>query len=166
MNANQQCENPAFRQVAKGLIDLHRLGEAGNESPEAEAIRDALDAPFDLLSSEEYERARWLSEDLYSISEPSEPPLAEMLKEMYTVAKQTLQEVISARQVHDLDRALILLRSCKDYISPALLSYLRGTIWLDAGLSDVAAEFFKHACEGKTALGTEIVQANGSLVLT
>src|SRR6185437_1031733 len=33
----------------------------------------------------------------------------------------------------------------KDYIAPALLSYLRGSIWLEAGEPDVATVFYRDA---------------------
>ncbi len=46
------------------------------------------------------------------------------------------------------DRALTLLRRWREYISPDLLSYLRGSIWLEAGIPEVAVVFFGHASEG------------------
>lgn len=135
----------SFKLVAKGLIELHRLIQEGkDDSPEAESIRDALDVPLKALSRTENERAQWLSEDLYSISEP---PSVTTQKEMNTQAQQQLCEAFEARQSREWDRALALLRRCGEFISPALLSYQRGSIWLDAGNFNVAAVFYGHASE-------------------
>ena len=46
---------------------------------------------------------------------------------------------------------LALLRRWREYIAPELLSYLRGSIWLEAGIPDVAAVFYEHASEGDPA---------------
>lgn len=131
-----------FKLAAKGLVALHRLGQAGqDDSTEADAIRDALDAPFDTLTRVEEERAGWLSEDLYSVSEP---PDAIPLKEMTPQVQQQLNEAYEARQNKDWDRALGLLRLLQEHLSPALLSYMRGTIWGMAGYPVVAAFFYEH----------------------
>ena len=100
--------------------------------------------PLKALSRPEKERTQWLSEDLYSISEPPETVTS---KVMSSQAQQQLNEAIEARQVREWVRALTLLREFQEYISPALVSYLRGSIWLEAGIPDIAAEFFKHAWE-------------------
>ena len=136
--------SPSFKLVVKGLLELHRLMKDGkDDSPEAESIRDALDAPLSALSRADYERSRWLSEDLYSVSEPDDS----VRKEMNPQAQKQLVEALEARQRRQWDRSLELLRRWKAYISPALLSYMRGTIWLDGGFADVAAVFFGHAAE-------------------
>ena len=63
----------AYRQVVRGLLALHRCIAAGREdSAEADAIRDSLDAPLLALSDSERARSQWLSEVLYSISDPGE----------------------------------------------------------------------------------------------
>ncbi len=48
-------------------------------------------------------------------------------------AQEQLNEAIEARQRREWDRALKLLRRWREYISPALLSYVRGRIWEEAG---------------------------------
>ena len=136
--------SPSFALVAKGLVAIHRLIKDGkDDSPEAESIRDALDAPLSALNAVEKERARWLSEDLYSVSEPP----AGSTKEMNPQAQRYLYEAIEARQRREWDLALTLLRRWREYISPALLSYLRGLVWREAGFPEVAAEFYGHAAQ-------------------
>jgi len=139
----------SFRQAARGLVALHRLIKDGkDETPEAESIRDALDAPLDALSPTERDRARWLSEDLYSISDPPAPSTQ---REMNPQAQTQLNEAYEARQSGEWDRALTLLRRWQQYVSPPLASYLRGSIWLKAGAPEVAAEFYGHASESDPA---------------
>ncbi|MDZ4685663.1 MAG: hypothetical protein SH850_11410 [Planctomycetaceae bacterium] len=135
----------SFKLVAKGLVELHRLiKEEKDDSSEADSVRDALDAPLKVLSRIEKERAQWLSDDLYSVSEPSATATQ---KDMNSQAQQQLHEAFEARQSREWDRALTLVRRWKEYISPALLSYIRGAIWLEAGYSEVASVFYEHAAE-------------------
>src|SRR5208283_1166085 len=115
--------SPSFKLVAKGLVALHRLIKDGkDDSLEAESLRDALDAPLKVLNRTEKERAQWLSEDLYSVSEP---PAATTQKEMNPQAQQQLNEAFEARQSREWDQALALLRRWRECISPALLRHER-----------------------------------------
>jgi hypothetical protein len=135
--------------MAQGLVELHRLIKEGkDDSPEAESVRDALDAPLKALSPNEKERAQWLSEDLYSVSEP---PAASRQKEMDPQAQLHLVEAIEAKRREEWDRALKLLRKLREHIAPDLLSYLRGGCWQGAGHPEVAAVFFEHAWESASA---------------
>jgi tetratricopeptide (TPR) repeat protein len=144
MNAYSSFGSRSFHLVAKGLVELHRLIKIGkDETPDAESVRDALDSPLKALSPTEKERARWLSEDLYSVSEPTQS----VVKGMNSQVQQQLTEAFESRKKGEWYRALDLLRECKEYISPAHLSYLRGSIWAEMGNPDVAAMFFGHASE-------------------
>ncbi len=143
MDHPNRLGSPSFQRVARGLVDLHRLIAAGKEdSPEAESVRDAMDAPWFVLDPAEKERAQWLSEDLYSISDP---PSTTDQREMNAEAQQQFNEAMEAFQEREWDRSLALLRRCQDCISPALLSYLRGRIWSGAGHPEVASVFHGHA---------------------
>jgi tetratricopeptide (TPR) repeat protein len=149
MDVHSQFGSPSFKLVAKGLVALHRLIKEGkDDSPEAESVRDALDAPLKALNRAEKERAQWLSEDLYSVSEP---PAAATQKEMNPQAQQQFIEAFEAQKREEWDRALALLRRCREYIAPASLSYLRGSIWMETGNADVAAMFYSHASESDPA---------------
>jgi tetratricopeptide (TPR) repeat protein len=130
-----------YRAYVRGVRELHLLSIAGKEdSPEADAVRDATDLPWQALSEIERERAGNLSEDLYSLVEP--PPAAQPMNPQ---AQAKLNEAIEAKERGDWDRALDLLRRWRAYIDPALLSYLRGSIWLEAGDPETAALFCEHA---------------------
>jgi tetratricopeptide (TPR) repeat protein len=144
MDAHPTFGSPSFKLVARGLLALHRLITEGKEdSPEADAVRDALDSPLRVLSRVEKERAQWLSEDLYSVGEPPAPDLREMTPQ----AQQQFYEALEAGQKREWDRALVLFRRCREFISPSLLSFLRGKVWAEAGYPDIASAFYGHASE-------------------
>jgi tetratricopeptide (TPR) repeat protein len=135
--------NPSYVAMMRGTRELHQFLAAGkDDSPEADAIRDATDGPWKALSEVERNRIRNLSEDLYSLVEP--PPPAQPMNPQ---AQAKLNAAYEARQRGDWDRALDLLRRWRAHIDPALVSYLRGSIWLEAGDAATAALFFEHACE-------------------
>lgn len=149
MTAHSSFGGSSFKLVVRGLLALHQLIKEGkDDSAEAESVRDALDAPLKALNRTEKERVQWLSEDLYSVSEP---PAATTRKEMNPQAQQQLTEAIEAREGREWDRALTLLRRWREYITPALLSYLRASIWLEAGEPAVAAVFYGDAAENDPA---------------
>jgi tetratricopeptide (TPR) repeat protein len=127
--------------ASRGLLRLHVLTEAGqDDSPEADAIRDNLEHPWYVLSEAEKKRISGLSEDLYSISEPVGQPLP-----MNPQAQRKLLETIEARQAGDWDNALELLRRWGTHLDPAVLSFLRGSVWQEAGDCDTAIPFYQHA---------------------
>ena len=58
--------------VVRGIRELHKLIAAGQEdSPAADAVRDATDRPWEALTEIERKRVENLSEDLYSITDPT-----------------------------------------------------------------------------------------------
>src|SRR5947209_7590910 len=128
--------------TVRGLRELHRLTVAGHQdSPEADAVRDVTDAPWEALTEVEKRRISGLSEDLYSITDPT--PVAQ--RETNPQVQARLVEVNEARQRGEWDRAFELLRRWAAYIEPPVLSYLRGTTWLAAGDPETAALFLEHA---------------------
>lgn len=133
---------PDYIAMVRGVRELHRLAMLGkaDDSPEAEAIRDATDGPWQALSEIERQRVRNLSEDLFSLSEP-----AGEVVPMTAEAHAKMTEVAEAQKRGDWDTALDLLRRCAARMAPAQLSYLRGSIWLDAGDPETAALFLEHA---------------------
>src|SRR6266446_3563092 len=133
--------NPSYLAMVRGTRELHQLLAAGkDDSPEADAIHDATDGPWEALAEVERKRVGNLSEDLYSLNEP--PPAAQPMNPQ---AQAKLIEAFEARQRGEWDRALDLLRRWRAHIDPALVSYLRGSIWLEAGDPGTAALFYEHA---------------------
>ncbi len=133
--------NPSYLAMVRGTRELHQLLATGkDDSPEADAIRDATDSPWEALSEIERNRVRNLSEDLYSLFEQAPAP-----EPMNPQAQAGLSDAFEAKQRGEWDRALDLLRRWRAHIDPALVSYLRGCIWCEAGDLGTAALFFEHA---------------------
>lgn len=133
---------PHYVQAVRGLLRMHELEIQGlGDSPQADTIRDALEGQWLQLTEEERNRLTGLSEDLYSLSEPSDT------REMNAQAQRQLIEAYEARQAQNWDKALELLRSWGTHIDPALRAYLQGRTWLEAGDSATAAVFFQRASE-------------------
>lgn len=59
--------SPNYLAVLEAVHELHRLACAGpEESPDADAVRDAADAPWEALTEEDLGRIAAASESLYS----------------------------------------------------------------------------------------------------
>ncbi|MGH7135212.1 MAG: hypothetical protein ACREHD_05690 [Pirellulales bacterium] len=130
--------------MVRGVRELHRLALDGkdDDSPEAEAIRDATDAPWESLSEAERQLVRELWEDLFSLSESAREP-----RPMTADVTVALDAAAEARKRGDWYQALMLLRRCAGHLAPAQLSYLRGLIWRGSGDAETAAIFFEHAAK-------------------
>lgn len=141
MNKRPFSTRPGYVQSIRGLHRLHALfSNNQNETPEADVVRDSLTPLWYELSEIEKERIGGLSEDLYSISDPPEPVLP-----MNPQAQRNLIEAFEARNIGEWDKALEMLRRWKRHLDPALLSYMRGSVWHAAGDESTAALFFQHA---------------------
>ena len=107
MNPRPLIMSPAYLAYVQGVHELHRLAVAGlDESPEADAVRDAMDLPWESLTELEKKRASGLSEDLYSISEPA----SDDAREMNPQAQSKLNEIDKAEQRGQWDKALEIIR--------------------------------------------------------
>lgn len=135
--------SPAYLVSRRGLIRLHALTTAGtDQSPEADIIRDGLDAPWNALSIGERERLSGLSEDLYSLTDPISPAA-----ESNPQAHKKVLEAFEAKSAGEWDRALAMLRRWGKYLPAELLAYIRGSIWLESGDPQAAAPFLAHASQ-------------------
>lgn len=155
--------SPSYLAVARGIRALHHLALAGqDESPEADAVRDATDAPWKALTEVERRRASGLSADLYSISDPPKPGRQPMSPQ----AQAGLADVLEARRQGEWDRALELVRRWAPSLPPALVSHLRGSIWLEVGDPATAALFFDHAADLEPRNGNDLALALHALHLS
>ncbi|MFI5457621.1 MAG: hypothetical protein ACHRXM_19435 [Isosphaerales bacterium] len=134
----------SFLATVRGLRELHQLTAEGRlDSREADAVRDATDAPWEALTEAEKKRVSGLSEDLYSVTDLA--PTA--VKELNPQAQARLVDIYQARQSGEWDRVLELLRRWGAHLDPSMLSYLRGSTWLEAGDPATAAIFYEHALD-------------------
>ena len=135
--------SPHFIAMAHGIRELHLLiAEGKDDSPEADAIRDASDAPWASLSEIERCRIRNLSEDLYSLHEPVPPTLP-----MDPEAHLKLEEAVEAYRQGEWDKALELIRRWGSYLDPVEVSLFRSAVWREAGDPATAALFHEHGSQ-------------------
>lgn len=145
MTATQSFGSHAFDIVARGTIVLHQLiADGKGDEPEADAVRDSLDAPLASLSKSERERARMLSGDLYSFTE-LKPDRALMVAN--AEAQAGFQAIYNAKQRRQWDVALDLIRKWQDYLPLVTISFLRGSTWADAGKYEIASAFYAKAAD-------------------
>lgn len=136
--------SPNYLATVRGLRELHHLTAAGRlDSPEADAVRDATDAPWEALTDEEKERISGLSEDLYSITNRSRTGA----KELDPQAQSRLVDIDQAHQIGDWNQVLELSRTWGAYLEPSLLSFFRGTAWYHTGDLETAVMFYKDALD-------------------
>src|SRR5437667_450873 len=92
------------------LRDLHALFLKGKEDgEEAESVRDQMDAPWYAMTTEERERMRGLSRDLYALAEGGPPRVAMNAPELEIWKKELDDRKVRYLQ-GDIDAWLILLR--------------------------------------------------------
>lgn len=137
-------KSPSYQAEMSALLRMHQLSLAGQEeSEEADMVRESACDYWDDLSKVEKDRLTGLSKDLYEISDgPVQSP-----EPMNPQALAKLGETYEARERGDWDKALELLRQGGKQIPAALVSYLRGRIWQDAGEPKTAAVFLEHAAQ-------------------
>jgi len=134
--------NSNYLAAVRGLREFHHLTAAGRlDSPEADAVRDATDAPWEALTDEEKERISGLSEDLYSITDRSRT----VTKPLNPQAQSRLIDLYQAHQTGDWTQVLVLSRRWGAYLEPSLLSFFRGTAWYFAGDLATALIFYRYA---------------------
>lgn len=130
-----------YRDYIRLLARLHSLiASDQDEGPEGEQIRGQLDAYSEHFSDEEIASLSGISADLHSLSEQTAPPRPKTPE-----AQQELLHAMLAERSGDHLRALELLRRNRTMIEPSLLSYMRGQVFADAGLDEIASKFFEHA---------------------
>lgn len=136
-------QSPAYQKVVRGLLRLHRYTVEGKDrTEEYHETCAAMESFWGKLTPAENERLSGLSQDLYSVSDPS---TGQPREPMSGEAQAGLSEAYEARERGDWDRSLDLLRQWSAVVPRPLLSYLRARIWEDAGDKAVAAIFFDHA---------------------
>jgi hypothetical protein len=133
-------DNPDFLAYVRLLHRLHALIRLGqDESQEGESLRDALDAPGSRLSSDEIRCVSGISADFYTLEGPA------VLPPTTPDSRADLQPALLARDRQEYAQAFDLLRQLAESVPPAVLAYVRGTIWQAAGEHTIATDFFARA---------------------
>ena len=153
MNDLAPSKRSPVLEYARHLRALHALDLQGKHiSEEADAIRDQMDAPWDAMTSEEQERMRWLSEDLYVLTEGGPPSVTMTDQEIHTWKKE-LDERKSRYQAGDIDGWLAFLRKPRpsnfpppDGIPLSVIRFFQAQCWEKFDDHETAA-FFRTAAE-------------------
>lgn len=136
IRANPSRTDP-FSKSVELLRELHILTLQGeDESEAADQIREAMEAPWRQLSSEQKARLEGLSVDLYSIGETFTSPAVP--------SDGGAAEIEQAIFSKDWDKALQILRFQRG-LRPADVAALRGVAWTELGHPEIAALFFAEA---------------------
>ncbi len=141
MAAKPLILSPNYLTVVRGIREMHRLIAAGQEdSPAAEAL-GMLSTVLGRYSLKWNAEGPADSRKTSIQSRKAQPPAEAMNPQ----AAARLSDAIEARQEGEWDRALELLRRWRAHTAPALVSYLRGSIWIEAGDPHTAVLFYDHA---------------------
>ena len=137
------ADNPNYREHERLLLELSRLmAEGKGDTDEADAIRDAMDGSWLVLSREEKVRLRRLSAELYSIEEKE-------VFEPVDSAERTPERVGAAIGVayeqKDWEAVLALLRKGPSFLSQDRIAYLRAVAYKELGHPDTALLFLEYA---------------------
>ncbi len=142
--SNQFFQNADFVEYTKLLYELHSaMRESGDESTEAEKIRDRMDEPGSRLSPDEIAVVQGISADFYSVADPLPTAILPRTAEVNV----DLVAVRRARDTRDFHLALDVLRRRAAHLEPSAVSFLRGRIWMAAGQPAIAALFLERAAE-------------------
>lgn len=135
-------QTPVYREMVSGLLRLHRYtAEGRDKSPEYHELCATMEGYWGQLTAVEMERLGGLSEDLYTVSDPPR----EELEPMTAQGQAEFTAAHEARARGDWDTALALLRKLDKIVPPAILAYLRGTIWEGLDEKQVAVVFHERA---------------------
>ena len=128
----------AFQESVRLLLHLHKLTVAGgDESKEADDIRDRMDAPWHAMTEAEQKTIRNLSADLYTITEP--------LSDTEPLRPEFKSQINDALEQQRYAEALHLIRQNAPQLDEHAGAFLRGICWSGLALPSAAAEFFLHA---------------------
>ena len=135
-------DEPSTCAYARMLVRLHDLIAKGQgDGPEADAVRDRMDAPWYALTGAEQERVGGLSEDLYALAEqiPRSVPMAAEERGRWG------QEFKAALDAGDWDRALVLLRRPPADVPAEHVAFFQADCWDHLGCPEVALRFMRAA---------------------
>ncbi len=142
MKSTAATDDAPARVYGRLLLRLHDLIAKGQgDDPEADAVRDQMDAPWYAMTEAEQERLGGLSEDLYALAE-NNPRSARMSAEERRIWGQEFGATFTAG---DWDRALVLLRCPPDNVPTDHVAFLQADCWEHLGCPEIALRFMRSA---------------------
>jgi hypothetical protein len=129
---------------ARLLQELHALIHAGRgDTPVADAVRDAMDAPWNALTEAEQDRLGGLSEDLYDLAAGNTARVRLTPAERVEWAQTTGE----ALRTQNWDRLLELLRHAPEDVPADRIRLAQGWCWEQLDEPEVALLFRRQAGE-------------------
>jgi hypothetical protein len=142
MNYSPVTDDTPSRAYARLLLLVHDLIANGQgDGPEADAVRDQMDAPWYAMTEAEQERVGGLSEDLHALAEHNPRSLKMSPEERGNWG----QEFGAAWEAGDWDRALMLLRRPPDDVPVDHVAFFQADCWEHLGCPEVALRFMRSA---------------------
>ncbi len=135
---NIQSQRTEFLEYVRLLVELRALIREGvDESDRGEAVREAMDKPWNSLTDDEKTSARQLAADLDTLGDRN------FAAESDANPTQSLERARDAREWMTLLR--LLQESTMQHISPAIRARLRGDAWFALGVPVAACLFYQDA---------------------
>ncbi len=150
MIANRSMLNGSERPVVTYARLLRRLHEFidrnQRETPEAEAVADEMDKPWQLLTEQERERVGGLAEDLYALAESGPKTLAMSAPEVAAWHAEAQRMRDSLLLDSNPDAALAFLRRPHPPdLPPNAIPFMQGRCWEQLGDDETALVFYREA---------------------
>jgi hypothetical protein len=137
------------RAYVRLLLHLHDLIAKGQgDDPEADTIRDEMDAPWNAMTEAEQERVGGLSEDLYALAESNPRSVKMSAQERSDWATA----FAAAFESGEWDRALLLLCRPPDDVPADHVAFFQAECWEHLGCPEIALRFMRSA----TRLNTRV----------
>ena len=142
MSTTKNVNSEAYTEYTRLLRRLHALIRLGDdESPDGEAMRDAMDDPWRRLSELELARVRGLGADLNAIDSENLAANDSLPHDLFAFL------FLEAQKNQDWNKALNLLRSFPWFFSPGKLLFLKGIFWARLEDYETALLFFEEAID-------------------
>jgi tetratricopeptide (TPR) repeat protein len=137
-----QGDSNAFREYAALLLRQHELDPRGDmDSPELDAICEAMDAPWQLMDGRQRRLMRGLAEDLYALAD-GRHGVAMSAEQRQRWAERGKAALLSG----DLNTYLEHLRQPYPQDFPAgVIPFLQANSWVRVGLLEVAVLFYQES---------------------
>lgn len=154
MNHPRATEDTAVRIYARLLLRLHDLIAKGKgDDPEADEVREQMDAPWHALTEAEQDRVGGLSEDLYALVEKDPRSI-----KMPADARQRWgQQFKNAFEGGQWDQALALLRHPPDDVPADEVAFVQAECWEHLACPEVALRFMRSATRLDTAQAVSVL---------
>jgi hypothetical protein len=131
---------PAYSQYEALLKRLHDLNREGKlDSPEADLVRQDMEAPWSRLSEADQALLAGLSSDLHTLSGE------EVVRDSEIDERVLVERACDTFRHGNWSGLLEALRYAHQHLPAELVAFMRGRCWQELGRSEAALWFFERA---------------------